>query len=1229
MASHNQPVDYVKRHQSRLKREMYANRLNPFNSPPSSTGSHGTVSTTTAELTQDLSNFSFNPEDEGTRKLSDDNQNSLPKRLAAGRTAGRFGTRPTTTHNLDNINTSALGRTFPEWGLAASTRDLSINPSARPATKSAVKFAAQPASNNYDDETKENIPPPADDSLPLKYLTTRRTRTRAEMQPRVDPASDCSTVLSQTPTQPLQPSRRSRFAKAAQPQSPGSPVQDSRPSIQNIVSKLRSTQSQQEKEFEEKSLNNRSALTGRSFLLPPFHHLFDLTSGTLKFSTLKNGIPVFVRHGRTRTQFEQPTNQHDTVDAVDIPEEDQEIFVSMDKIREEVQELQEHDHMVQREAEKLQLEVNRLQGELKRFKQRKHSDSAFGSGSESEQSINRALDAQRNRKYPSTSSLIAVTNFLTVYDEKIAQLQSRLEQAGRQVGVNDIHSSALTAERDEALHQASQARERAKKVQAQLESSQNFLESTARDKEMLETQNASFRASNDRLREQNASLRTEQELKTAELNGIRQELASLNNEMQRLRESYESLREERAMLAEDHASMEHQNESYYKENKSLRSKIESGDRRISDLEKGISRRDQLINELQANMTKTQMTEPAGIREYDELASKVQRLTEQHSAEHQKKDALVQARDDKIRSLTDHLLRIQEQLSDSLVQQREIMHLKDELNELRQHEAMWQRDRTKNGRMTRIEGRLSKDLQHHQKLEAQWAEEKFLLQRRIEQLSGALRTVRQATKNADLTQTNNVNTTEQPAKATPLNDPSLTAKQVASEQSAKSEAVNVDDDLTRQIDMTEESDFLSVLTGDPVVELKDVTDQLQLRKQNPDQDGEDTSAGNTVQTGDSDLPSLPGPVHRRSKSDNVLTFNQKPVGILKKSTKFAQDDNTTGVFSVQSRQSAVSIRSQRSYSSASENMTSAFIIPDLTIQKGADITSEQQGAAQHGKEVATDNTAQNKNRSASKERTAELFRKFENVSQTLRSTSQEHVRKAAETDKRVQNRHRSLSEERRTALLSKEAAFVLDSMCRHKTTNCTVCARMTRPTVRHQSSRRVSAVEGITLKKHVRIQRPVPVSERVQQSAEDYTEEHTMRPSMPPGNALAIVIKELEDEARHLELQMEATMSEIFKLPKATDQRKRKLLTIKHHDLQREYESKSAQLYKLHDVLEGQKQAGQLMTLEEMDVTIASIRGVEVTEMETQTRARAQDDPEWKPPVWDSLYGQKVDWAAFD
>lgn len=788
-----------------------------------------------------------------------------------------------------------------------------------------------------------------------------------------------------------------------------------------------------------------------------------------------------------------------------------------------------------------------------------------------------------------------------MYDEKIAQLQSRLEQASRQVGVNDIHSAALTAERDEALHQASQAREKVKRLQAELESSQKDLETNdmhRSEKEKLESQNASLRSANDNLRERNIALSTETGLKIAELNSVRQQLESVNEELHQVQEMYQTVAEEKRMILQDHGSMEQQNQTYFMENKSLRSKIDLDARRILDLEQSISRRDQLINELQNNMT--QMTEPAGAREdYAELLSKVKKLTEQHAKEHKKKDEVIRAKDGVIKSQTEHLSRLQEQLADGLIQQREFMEqqremikLKDEILGLRRNEAAWKREQIKNARMSRDKFTMQHDLESRRQQQQEWAQEKQSMQQKIDHLEYVLNSVRHATKQVTELNlsSNTVNITEHSAKAAP----SRSAKYPASEHSAKSEALHIDDDPTRRVDITGQSDCFSVLNRNPFGEPMEATGQPRLRKQHASHGGEEAPGGSTVQTVDSELPSLPGPVHRRSRSDETLTLKQKqPAGILKKSSKYAQDDNTTGALSVRSAHSAVSVQSQnsvRSYRSNSENMTSAFILPDITIENSKRPSTDEHIAVPgpNGRVVM---------RKASKEllEGRKCQERCEQTANALRQT----LRAA---------RARSASRDRQSsARLSKEAVSVLDGICRHQSANCTVCSRMT-PRASSQAPRPATAEP---LKKRVTVERPIPVSERPLQNTGDYTEEPTVRPSMPPGDALAIVLKELNDEARHLEMQMQAKMLELFELDKATQGRKRKLLTMQYQDLQREYENKGAQIYKLHDVLEGQKRAGQTMTQEELDVTIASIRGVETTaETQTQGSGKAQGNDEW-------------------
>ncbi len=82
------------RYQSRILREMHQYNEHPF-SPPSSTGSHGTVTLT--------SNLTLGPQGESTRRMDDVPTNAAMRNSKAPQPSAL------------NINTSALARTFPEW----------------------------------------------------------------------------------------------------------------------------------------------------------------------------------------------------------------------------------------------------------------------------------------------------------------------------------------------------------------------------------------------------------------------------------------------------------------------------------------------------------------------------------------------------------------------------------------------------------------------------------------------------------------------------------------------------------------------------------------------------------------------------------------------------------------------------------------------------------------------------------------------------------------------------------------------------------------------------------------------------------------------------------------------------------------------------------------------------------------------------------------------------------
>ena len=101
----------------------------------------------------------------------------------------------------------------------------------------------------------------------------------------------------------------------------------------------------------------------------------------------------------------------------------------------------------------------------------------------------------------------------------------------------------------------------------------------------------------------------------------------------------------------------------------------------------------------------------------------------------------------------------------------------------------------------------------------------------------------------------------------------------------------------------------------------------------------------------------------------------------------------------------------------------------------------------------------------------------------------------------------------------------------------------------------------------------------------------MRPAKSPGHALAIVIKGLEDEIQHLQAAAMSAQARYNSLDKSAGRRDRKELAGEIVALQHQLEIKSDQVYRLYDVLEGQKMSGQAMTEDEIEATIVTIVSV--------------------------------------
>ena len=154
------------------------------------------------------------------------------------------------------------------------------------------------------------------------------------------------------------------------------------------------------------------------------------------------------------------------------------------------------------------------------------------------------------------------------------------------------------------------------------------------------------------------------------------------------------------------------------------------------------------------------------------------------------------------------------------------------------------------------------------------------------------------------------------------------------------------------------------------------------------------------------------------------------------------------------------------------------------------------------------------------------------------------------------------------------------------------------------------------KENVTVSKPKPVSELITENAAEEVGDVTMRPSQAPGLALASVIKLIEDEITKLKAQLDSYQKLYNSHNPALSKRKRKFVFHKMESVMQTIDAKSDQIYSLYDVLEGQKQSGQEMTEEQVEVTLQSI-GVEApkaTQHDTDAPKRTYLVEERQP--WD-------------
>ncbi|KAF0642728.1 hypothetical protein NXS19_000362 [Fusarium pseudograminearum] len=1041
-------VDTANRYRSRILREMKANRDNPFNSPPSSTGSHGTVSPT-------LSSVFSDPDGESTRRLNED--------IA----------RVTAPRNPP-INWEAAHRKWPEFFGAPKTREVPV----------------------YDDDTdtrpmsaesKENKPPAIKFQIDDITQNTWQgsARTRSEMQPRVDNESDLSSILSKSPARHSyhswnknkhNPSPLSKVHNRVSSESMAG-EQQRQESLSDALDRLRrgARSPDLEDQDQQKSSPNmssaKSSLTavppspvsiaspahnesnGRSFFMPDISHLEEFVDGTLRFSgSMKNGVPIFVKNGRVHDRLAKPSlTTHAEVDEVEVPEDEEKIFVSMDMIRDEIISLQEHYDKVHEYAENLQQQVERLEAQLK---SRKSFDMDYDSSR-----ANDNLVAQKNR-----------------LELEISTLQSRLEQASRKNSLNEIENDSLVQERDRAVRKLQEACEDINKLTRKLSTKQKELETTHKQLESTDQ----IRSENDTLRRDLMSIKHGRD-------SLEIENKTLSAANETLRKDYEALKEEIESLRSDNNGVRHGHQSLFSENRSLRT-----------------------------------TNKALVDENEDLRETLEGVQHELGAA-----------------------------------KEEIENLQQELQNASQDKSSLGED---NASLVR----------HNEK----YFEENKLLRR---QNSGLDRT------------TNDLH-----AKNLKLKEEVVFLKQ----QLESYRPVPKEDFSARLDDETEENMTSAFFIPD--ITMNSNTDNVDT--------AENVQATETKEiTGQTDdsvrLPTIPDVTEEETrthtKRDNTAQSETRQSQNKSKSSKSGTQQKVAfsipGKTSKKSSSNVANQGSKRRTTSDSKRRSSLKGIATYTYDMDTLEDNDETTGAQSVENTTQDNdystqldviplprketkgTEQKQKQSNTKDSTVQSHK-----SQHSRSHSRSS-RKQATTDLTADN-IKSVDKDT-CPILSTDAKRVLDDLCGHECKNCTVCSRIT-------SHRGIfSSADIVAGKKRVTIRRPVPVTDR-----DLSVEDHTMRPSQHPGHALAVVIKGLEDESHHLQLELTRIQAKYSGRDKALGRRDRVSLAESIRTLLKQLEAKNDQIYSLYDVLEGQKAAGQAMSEEEIELTVLNITGMTVRDV---------------------------------
>jgi hypothetical protein len=442
------------RHKSRLLREM-SRDLNY--SIASSTGSnHGTVST-------DSTMTNFNPEKDdvimSTRQLDTDGSHTNPKLPKLRDTAKKYG-RWAPRQPEFVINTSALDKAFPDFtqgdiddaldtesievGRGAKTRQRGVSrnprfdysdnfdspivigeykvlrspprgqgeamdPILRDSNRSSVQKSVTSQQRNV---SQKNFPPRAQKSATGSPYISNASLTSGgqrkaleELHAYVADESNGSISLDARPAHRNFQAKNTRFSSQSKAQQPT--TTSKRLQLEEILAaKIRSASGTPSKG---QGKNSQGVNTATSNTPNPTQHSFILPASTefsriVSTETAAAGIPVVVRGGLVQSREpNQFLGKFEDVDAIEVPLEEEDIYLSVELLKSRVAQLETEKADSQRTVNELKRDNFQLQAEMKELERRRRSDSALGMGDGGSDS-----DRDRNAIAEKTSQCLSI-----------------------------------------------------------------------------------------------------------------------------------------------------------------------------------------------------------------------------------------------------------------------------------------------------------------------------------------------------------------------------------------------------------------------------------------------------------------------------------------------------------------------------------------------------------------------------------------------------------------------------------------------------------------------------------------------------------------------------------------------------------------------------------------------------------------------------------------------------